>query len=232
MPAKRRGPGTSPRVVDRWDGGVGWIAHPDEGMERTSHALATDEGVWLLDPVDAAGVDGVVEDLGEVAGVAVLSSYHSRDADTFALRYDVPVHVPAFFDGLVGQCDAPVERFDGGLGESDYQLLELYDDAVWSDAALWDGETLVTTETLATSASQTVGDERLAVSFVRRLLPPRRVLSGLEPARILVGHGEGIHEDAPAALESALVSARTQAPRYFLENGGYVVGALSAALRD
>jgi hypothetical protein len=208
------------------------MAHPDEGMERTSHALATNEGVWLLDPVDAAGVDEFVEDLGEVAGVAVLSSYHSRDADTFARRYDVPVHVPAFFDGLAGRCDAPVERFDGTLGDSDYELLELYDDAVWSDAALWDGETLVTTETLATSSSQTVGEERLAVSFVRRLLPPRRALSGLEPERILVGHGAGVHEDAPGALDAALASARRQAPRYLLENGGYVVSALTAALRD
>lgn len=232
MPAKRHGPGTSPEVVDRWDGGVGWMAHPDEAMARVSHALATDEGVWLLDPIDAVGVDELIAEFGEVAGVAVLSSYHSRDADLFAQRYDVPVHVPAFFDGLEGECDAPVERFGVTLGDSDYELLELYDDVVWSDAALWDGETLVTMETLATSAGQTVGDERLAVSFVRRLVPPRDALGGLRPERILVGHGAGIHEGASEALDAALDSARRRSPRYFLENGGYVLGALSSATLD
>ena len=232
MPAKQRGPGTAPAIVDRWDGGFGWIAHPDEGMRRTSHALATADGVWLVDPVDAAGIDDDIAELGEVAGVAVLSSYHSRDADTFARRYDVPVHLPAFFEGLEGECDAPVERFSGTLPGTDYELLELYDDLVWEDAALWDGETLVTMESLATSDSQTVGDERLAVSFVRRLMPPRAKLGGLAPERILVGHGEGVHEDAPEALAAALDSSRRKAPRYFLENGGYVVGALTSALGD
>lgn len=232
MPAKQRGPGTAPSIVDRWDGGFGWIAHPDEWMERTSHALATDAGVWLLDPVDAAGIDGDIVELGEVAGVAVLSSYHSRDADTFAQRYDVPIHLPAFFEGLEGSCDAPVERFEGTLPGTDYELLELYDDLLWEDAALWDGEALVTMESLATSANQTVGDERLAVSFVRRLVPPRAKLAGLAPERILVGHGTGVHGDAPAALEAALDTSRSKAPRYFLQNGGYVVGALISALGD
>jgi hypothetical protein len=231
MPMKGSGR-TEPAEIDRFDGGVGWLAYPDEGMQRASHALATDEGVWLVDPIDAVGVEELIAEFGEVAGIAVLSSYHSRDADLFARRYDVPVHVPAFFDGLAGECDAPVERLGGTLGDSDYEVIELYDDVVWSDAALWDGETLVTMETLATSDSQTVGDERLAVSFVRRLVPPRQALGGLQPARILVGHGAGVHEEAPGALAAALESARRRSPRYFLENGGYVVGALSSATLD
>ena len=45
--------------IDRFDGGVGWIAYPEETMERASHALAVhdEEGdadeVWVIDPVDA-----------------------------------------------------------------------------------------------------------------------------------------------------------------------------------
>jgi hypothetical protein len=67
---------------------------------------------------------------------------------------------------------------------TDYKLLELYDDLVWEDAALRDEDTgtLVVMESLATYPGQTVGDERLAVSFVQRLLPPTRVLGGLSPA--------------------------------------------------
>ena len=44
------------RVVDEWADGVGWQAHPEEGGLRTSHAIHTAEGVWLLDPLDAPGV--------------------------------------------------------------------------------------------------------------------------------------------------------------------------------
>ena len=51
--------------IDRFDGGVGWIAYPDEAMERASHAVAvpneeseTDD-VWVFDPVDAPGLDAL-----------------------------------------------------------------------------------------------------------------------------------------------------------------------------
>ena len=40
------------REIDRWDRGVGWIAHPGETMQRASHALVGDEGgLWVIDPV-------------------------------------------------------------------------------------------------------------------------------------------------------------------------------------
>lgn len=50
MPAKITDHATDFRVVDRWDGGVGLMAHPTELMQRTSHALATDDGVVIVDP--------------------------------------------------------------------------------------------------------------------------------------------------------------------------------------
>ena len=77
MPMKADGRPTEPREIDRWDGGLGWIAHPEETMQRASHALATDEGVWLVDPVDCEGLDQLVEPLGEVAGVVVLLDRHA-----------------------------------------------------------------------------------------------------------------------------------------------------------
>ena len=41
---KRTRPPTDFEEIDRWEGGVGWIAHPDEAMLRASHALAADRG--------------------------------------------------------------------------------------------------------------------------------------------------------------------------------------------
>ena len=100
MPAKVTGPAPDPAVVDRAADGVGWIAHPEETMERASHALATPAGVWLVDPLDAAGVGELVESLGEVAGVVVLSNHHARDADVFAERHDVLVTLPDPMTGV------------------------------------------------------------------------------------------------------------------------------------
>jgi len=42
MPMKADG-STTLAEIDRFDGGVGWIAYPDETMQRASHALQTDE---------------------------------------------------------------------------------------------------------------------------------------------------------------------------------------------
>ena len=49
--------GESVDIVDAFDGGFGWQAQPEESLQRASHALATDDGLWLLDPVDAPGLD-------------------------------------------------------------------------------------------------------------------------------------------------------------------------------
>ena len=55
--------------------------------------------------------------------------------------------------------------------------------------------------------------ERLGVSPLLRLTPPRRLLA-VEPDHVLVGHGEGIHEDAAAALREAVTLARRRTPSW------------------
>ncbi|MFB6111064.1 MAG: hypothetical protein ABEJ35_00850, partial [Halobacteriaceae archaeon] len=83
-------------IVDQWDRGLGWQVAPAETARRTSHAVRTEAGVWLLDPLDAPGLEEELATLGEVAGIAVCADYHARDAASLAERYDVPVHVPAW----------------------------------------------------------------------------------------------------------------------------------------
>lgn len=81
-------------VIDRWEHGVGWMVHPDETARRASHAIQGNDGVWIFDPLDGPGVEELISDVGPVAGVALLSNHHARDAALFADRHGVPVHLP------------------------------------------------------------------------------------------------------------------------------------------
>ena len=200
--------------IDRHDDGVGWLAYPDERMARASHALSTDEGVWLVDPVDAEGLGDLLEEFGDVAGVVVLLDRHGRDAASLAKRYDVSVHAPSWLNGL--SLDAPIERFSGALGETDYRLRRV-STPLWSEAALYHEEkkTLVVPEAVGTAEYVKTGGERLGVHPALRLFPPRRSFRGFRPERILVGHGRGVHTDAAAALDDALSGSRRRAPALY-----------------
>ena len=231
MPAKATTEPTDPTVVDLWDGGVGWIAHPEETMERASHALSTDEGVWLVDPLCAPGVADLLGDLGEVAGVIVLSNYHLRDADVFAERHDVPVTLPAPMTGLEDRLAAPVDRLAVGATIGEYELFTVAHSTWWQEYGLDDGGTLVVGESVGTAGYLRAGDEALGVMLLRRLTPPREALAGRDPDRVLAGHGRGLHEDAGDALEEALRTARRRFPRALLENGRRQIGTVIAAVR-
>lgn len=204
--------------IDRFEGGVGWLAYPDERMQRASHALATEDGVWLVDPVDADGVDDLVAEFGEVAGVVVLLDRHKRDAAAFATRHDVSVHIPSWMSGVAGDINAPVERFDGDLGDTGYRL-RMIATPLWQEAALYhdENETLVVSEALGTASYMHTDTERLGVHPALRLLPPRQSFRDFTPERVLVGHGAGVHEHANAALGAALSGSRRRAPALYLK---------------
>lgn len=215
MPMKATGRANDYEEIDRWDGGVGWIAHPEETMQRASHALVDGEDVWVVDPVDASGLDDLLSGLGEVAGVVVTLGRHTRDAETIATRHGVAVHFPGWIDR---QVDAPVRRFDDRLGDTEYRAIRLIDVPGWHEAALYDesSETLVVGDALGTADYFTTGRERLGVHPMLRLFPPRR-LGDVQPRRILVGHGPGIFENASDALRDALAGSRRRFPGAMVE---------------
>ncbi|WP_336135793.1 hypothetical protein [Natronomonas amylolytica] len=228
MPAKASGLGAL-NVVDEFDGGFGWISHPDETMERTSHALAGDDGVWAVDPVDAEGIDARFEEWGGLDGVVVLYNYHRRDAAAIAARHDVSVYLPEGMSALsTDDFAAPVERFEGRLPGTEYHLRTVTNRGVWQEWALCDGETLVVAESVGTADYFTAPGERLGVSLVRRPFPPA-ALDGIGPERVLCGHGEGISADAAGELERAISEARRTAPRMYLRHGPTLVRTLAAA---
>lgn len=234
MPAKARGPGTDLREIDSFDGGTGWLAHPDELMQRASHALVDGEDVWVVDPVDANGLDDLLAGYGTVAGVVVLFSWHARDAGTLAASHDVPVHVPSWVTGVAGRVDAPVERFDDELADTGYRARSITPHPLWREAALYreaDG-TLVVPDSVGTAPYFRAPTERLGVSPFQRPWPPRAALGGLDPDRVLVGHGSGVFDDAAGALADALDGARRRAPAAIVTNLSRWPRTLAAALRD
>jgi hypothetical protein len=215
MPMK----GDSPdlRVVGRFEDGLTWQAYPDEEMQRASHALAVDGKAWVVDPVDAPGVDDLLAEVGAegVAGVVVGLDRHRRDAATVARRHDAPVYVPDWMSGVVDEVgDVDVERFGRALADTGYEALTIRDSSVppWQEVGLFDGETLVVPEAVGTAPYYVAAGERLGVHPMLRPFPPRRAFSGLDPERVLVGHGAPVLSGATAALRDALANARRNLP--------------------
>lgn len=216
---KGTGPATDWEEIDRFEGGVGWIAYPDETMKRASHALAIDDEVWVVDPVDAQGIDDLLAEYGEVAGVVVLLDRHKRDAAAVARRHDVSVWIPSFMDGVADDIDAPVERFRHDLADTGYAAHELVDNRFWQEAILYSEETgvLVVPEAVGTTSYFRATGEELGVHPMLRMTPPER-LTRLDPDRLLVGHGPGIHEAVPGAIEAAIGGSRRRTPRLMVKN--------------
>lgn len=191
----------SVRFVDELEHGFGWIDHTL--LRRASHALADDGRVWLVDPIDGDGVEERVRALGEPAGVLQLLDRHDRSAAAWAERLAVPLHVvPAGVDG------------------SPFTFLPILRRRFWKEVALWwpERRVLVTADVLGTIPHYfALGRERIGIHPFLRLTPPR-ALRPLDPAHVLVGHGEGVHGDgAAAALAEALAHSRRRLLRLPLE---------------
>ncbi|ELZ98907.1 hypothetical protein C440_01085 [Haloferax mucosum ATCC BAA-1512] len=220
MPMKGRG-SSQLHEIDRWEHGVGWLAYPDETMQRASHAVEVDGDVWLFDPVDADGLDDLLAEYGDVAGVAIGLDRHKRDAATIATRHEVPVYVASWMTGVADELDAPVERFGNSLGDSGFQTFRIVDRAVppWQEVGFFHKElgTLVVPETVGTVGYFCAPGERLGVHPMLRPIPPRRALYGYDPDRLLVGHGAGISENAGDELRTALSNARTNLPSAYMQ---------------
>ncbi|MFC5973316.1 hypothetical protein ACFPYI_18455 [Halomarina salina] len=217
MPMKGSG-ATTMAEIDRFDGGVGWLAYPDERMERASHALVTDEGLYLVDPVDCEGLDDLLDEYGDVAGCVVLLDRHNRDADALARRHDVSVYRPAWMESIDPNYLAPVEDIGVELGDTGYEVFQLYDTPFWSEAYLYHPEekTLVVPEALGGAEYFRAGDERVGVHPMLRMTPPRE-LTAYDVDRLLVGHGPGVMDRATSAIRDAVGGSRRRAPTAYFQ---------------
>jgi hypothetical protein len=188
-------------------------------MQRASHALAVDGEVWVIDPVDVEGLDDLLAEFGDVAGVVVLLDRHKRDAAAIANRHDVSVYLPAILSDVADDLDAPVELVQRELADTGYELYDVIDNFAWSEAALYssDNGVLVVPEAVGTTDYFLASGERLGVHPALRLKPPRK-LARLTPKRILVGHGAGLHQDATRALDDAISGSRGRTPSLYMKN--------------
>jgi glyoxylase-like metal-dependent hydrolase (beta-lactamase superfamily II) len=186
-----------PQFCDEFDGGFGWIA--EEFMQRCSHVLLEDGRVWVIDPVDGDGVEERIRAAGTPAGVIQLLDRHNRDCATLAARLGVRHHVVP----------------QGSLGP--FACIAIRNSHSWNEVALWwaDPSVLVCADVLGTARYYKAGNERLAVHPLLRVRPPRQQLGALQPDAILCGHGEGVLENAGAALREALSTSRRRIPGQF-----------------
>lgn len=223
-------------VIDEWDRGLGWLSYPDEDGERASHAVVGGEGgVWVIDPIDAPGVDELLAELGEVVGVAVLSNYHARDAGGIAERHGVPVHLPEWMGRVEERIDEDVSivRYAERLGDSGFRMKQCSLGLGTQEAVAYrqSDRTLYVADMLGTLPFATVGEERIGVYLTMRLFPPHETFEEYTPERIILGHGTGILEDADEALTDALSGARRGFPRALLSSQKQIRAGV-AALAD
>jgi hypothetical protein len=179
--------------------GFSWIA--EERATRTSHALAANEKVWLIDALDWPEAVERACGLGEPAGVIQLLDRHNRDCAALASRLAVP-HV------LV-----PDE-----LPDSPFAFVRVKRSKRWRESALWwpAERTLVVAEALGTNRFFTGGKAPVGMHLLLRLTPPR-MLAGFRPERLLVGHGESVSgPETERAIEDALRTSRRGLPGVLL----------------
>jgi hypothetical protein len=178
---------------DRGEHGFSWIL--DDPMTRTSHALAADGRVWLVDPVRHDPALERARTLGELTAVVQLLDRHNRDCATLADELDVPhLVVPEHLTG------------------TPFEVVPIRRSRRWHEVGVWwhAERTLVVAEAVGTNRFFTGDRELVGVHLLLRLSPPRDALGRFEPTHLLVGHGEGVHgPDTAAALRSALSTARS-----------------------
>jgi hypothetical protein len=183
------------RFCDEAEWGFGWLL--DERLRRCSHALLAEGKVWVVDPVDAPGVEERIRDLGEPAGVIQLLDRHRRDSAALAARLGVP------------RLETPYQ----GVPGAPFEPILIARRPWWHELALWwpQERVLVCGDALGTVGYFLAPGERLGVHPLLRLTPPR--LGRFAPRHVLCGHGEGVHGDEAApALEEALATARRRLP--------------------
>jgi hypothetical protein len=213
---------SSYRTIDEWKNGIGWIAYPDETMERASHAVVGNRGgVWIIDPVDTPEVDQLLRELGEVTGVVVCLDRHRRDAATVAKRHEVSVYIPSSLASIQDEIQAPTTVFEHELGDSGYRPFTIVNRRIppWREAGLYhpQAKTAIIPESLGTASYFTAPSENLGVHPMLRLTPPRDAFHSINPSRILVGHGQGVFDDATRSLELALANSRKTMMRSYAD---------------
>lgn len=170
----------------------------DEAISRTSHALAVDGRVWLVDPVDDLEALDAAQGLGAPAAVVQLLDRHGRDGPAVAARLGVP-HL----------------RLPAGVPDAPFRVLRVIDLPRWRERALWwpERRALVVAEAIGTNEFATLGAAPAGMHLLLRPFPPG-ALREFAPEHLLPGHGPSLHGAAAAeGLRAAYARSRRDIPR-------------------
>lgn len=190
-------------AFEEHDLGISWLPDPGEVMQRACHAvrLGGSRRVWIIDPVDVAGLDERIESLAAgagIAGVIQLLDRHNRDCVRLAERHGVPLHRLPF----------------AGIAGSGLESVKLLDTPLWREVAIFSpaDRALIVPEAVGTAPYFRAGSEPVGIHPMLRLTPPRR-LAAYRPEHLLTGHGTGMHgPGTAAALSDALAGSRRRIP--------------------
>jgi hypothetical protein len=179
--------------------------HPDAGWDApvTSTCVASRGEIALLDPLAPGQGETPFWDRLESRPptmVVVLKPDHVRDVDLFVRRYGVRAYGPDTFH----RGDIPETELEwiGEGSELPGGLVALYDGRGRNETPLW----LPEQRTIVFADALTAPDGELRVWWTpwheRRVLPALRDLLELPLERVIVSHGEPVHDRA--AFERAL----------------------------
>ena len=219
--------GPTPTPVDVGDAGVGWLASPAEMMERASHAFhGADDRLWLVDPLDAPGLDAFLASHGEVGGVIVAFDRHRRDAAQIARRFDLPVTVPPVLGEFAASI--PTETVvRPACDDAGIRFHTLLDSRIppWREAAVIgpDGTTVYVPEVLGRAGYYTASGEQVGVHPMLRVAPPRAAIAALSVETLWCGHGRGL-SGAADEVDRAMRDARRRLPAAYLGAIGDLLG--------
>jgi hypothetical protein len=191
-------------VVSRGEYGLSWRPAGEGRMRRTSHALASGARLWLVDPIDCAGLDELIAPLGDPAGIVLTIDRHARGAVEIAARLGVPV----LADRALGRARRASHRFAGAVPGSPLRSIPIPGRGLrrwWREAALWwpEARVLVVGESLGDVPYFLLDGERLGLHPVRRSQPPTELLR-CDPETLLAGHGDGVAAGAGEVMRDTI----------------------------
>jgi hypothetical protein len=179
---------------DDHDCGFSWM--PDDPLRRTSHALDTPGGVWLIDPVDEREALERATSLGSPAGVVQLLDRHARDCAFIAARLGVPhLRIPREIPG------------------SPFTVVPVLRVPRWREVALWwpEQRALVVAEALGTTPIHRLDTGAAGVHPLLRILAPLRAgapARGARARRPRPGREDGGHRRLRAIAQGPAEAGR------------------------
>lgn len=200
--------------IDEWENGFGWIARPEEDMVRTSHAFQ-DDGVYLVDPLDAVNLDEKLSEYGEVKAIVVLFDRHLRDSEELAEKYSCPVYIPEWLEKSI---DSEVIEVHDRIPGTDWRFIDAVDTLTGREAGLYHEKsgTLTVADALGTVDMFCGRGEKLGLNPLYRLNPPKNLLK-FDVERIFCGHGKGIQKNTESTLKNTLNKARRKTPSAYFK---------------